>query len=250
MNKSSFFQLNSSILPFVGSILILLLLLCLYVPTTQSAVLVKNKLWKKDTVLNVVFLDGNPKLHQLVKSIAPQWLQQTSLSFQFFSNLSSAPKQTHIRISFNLHSGSRLGNHQDYQSKTATMNLFDLVSNQTSDSGAQRLILHEFGHALGFEHEYRSSYWPYDTKVIEQIIVDCYPKMELIGYSSQTAKQRCQTINAPINSKLAYLTAYDEGSIMNYPMSFILKDGGEKNIKAAINLSTLDHYAIQLWYGK
>ncbi len=221
-----------------------------YSLSPKTAVLIKDKQWQKNMVLNVVFLDGSSDLHQLVRQTAPEWLQNTSLSFQFFDQLNQAPTQTHIRISFKLHSGSTLGDHQDYVSKTPTMNLFDLTSKHISDSRAQRLILHEFGHALGFEHEYRSRYWPYGERVIKQVTANCYPKMELIGYSPQLAVTHCKDINATINSSLAYLTAYDENSIMNYPISFEQKDGSNKQIKAAVSLSILDRYAMERWYGR
>jgi len=227
-----------------------ILILLFFSLSGQSAVLIKNKQWQKGMVLNVIFLDGNKELHNLVKTTAPQWLQNTSLSFKFYNNLAAAPQSTHIRISFNLHSGSQLGDHGDYLSKLSTMNLFDLTTGQISDSAAQRLILHEFGHALGFEHEYRSQYWPYNHQAIQQIIVACYPQMELIGYSKQSARTHCNEINAPVDPNLAFVTAYDESSIMNYPMSFIQLDGNEKRIKAALKLSLLDHHAIQQWYGK
>ena len=216
----------------------------------KAAVLIKDKQWQRGMVLNVVFLDGPSDLHQQVKDIAPDWLKSSSLSFQFFDQPSKAPIQTHIRISFTLHNGSQLGDHRDYTSKYPTMNLFELTSEQISENGAQRLILHEFGHALGFEHEYRSSHWPYGSAVLMHIVEDCYPKMETIGYSHLSAIKHCQEINAPVDSNSAHLTAYDERSIMNYPMSFNRENGLNKQIKPATALSILDRYAIQRWYGR
>lgn len=218
--------------------------------TGHSAVLIKSKQWPQGSVLNVVFLDGDKELHQLVQQIAPLWLDKTNLTFRFFSDLEHAPVQTHIRVSFTLHSGSRLGDHQDYLSKHATMNLHALSLNQLSDRGMQRLILHEFGHALGFEHEYRSGYWPYNDQPIEQIMQECQPKMVLIGFSQSTAVKRCRIVNAPVNSDTAYLTAYDERSIMNYPMTFLMSDGTTKQIVPAVKLSLLDRYSIQQWYSR
>ena len=214
----------------------------------QSAVLIKEKQWQKGMTLKVVFLDGSDQLKQLIKQTAPQWLEKTSLSFQFFDNLSLAPKSTHIRISFKLHSGSELGNHGEYLLKTPTMNLFDLTTGKMSASASRRLILHEFGHALGFEHEYRSQYWPYDYHSIDQITIACYPKMELIGYSKLSAIAHCKEINAPVDPDKYMATAYDEFSIMNYPMSVTLSSGDTKQIKASTKLSYLDQHAIQQWY--
>ncbi len=222
----------------------------LFFTNTVAAVLVKDKQWPNGLVLNVVFIGGEQKTLRLIKKTAPLWLDNTGLSFRFYDNLASAPKQTHIRVGFNTHTGSVLGNHRDYESKYPTMNLFDLTTGRLSDKSSFRLILHEFGHALGFEHEYRNRFWPYGNQPINSLIKGCYPKMKLIGYSKMSAYARCQKINAPITDKSAFLTAYDETSIMNYPMSFTLDDGKEKNIEASNKLSFLDLNAIQRWYPK
>ncbi len=225
----------------------LAIVLAIFTLTAHSAVLIKDKQWAQNQTLNVLFLDGDLITQQLVKKIASQWLTNTNLKFNFYHDAKTAPKQTHIRISFLSHTGSQLGNHQDYLSQSPTMGLFDLSSNDISDNGSIRIILHEFGHALGLEHEYRSPYWPYGIQSIKQYIQDCLPKMQLIGYSPAGAKAHCQTINASIKIKKALLTAYDELSIMNYPSSFIF-DNTQYQIKPAVKLSVLDRHAIQQWY--
>ncbi len=207
-----------------------------------------EKQWPQNTILQVVFLDGTKEQQQIVEQVAPLWLVKSNLSFRFYGVLDDAPKETHIRISFLLQSGSRLGNHHDHHSRNATMNLYDLTTGQLSDSGANRLVLHEFGHALGLVHEFRSPYWPYGQTVLNEILVACYPKMARIGYSQQNAKIQCNKVNQPINPKKAQKTAYDEFSVMNYPTTFMTKNGLKKTIKAATHLSYLDQYAIQNWY--
>ena len=232
----------------IAKITLSLVLLILYLAPAAGAVLIKDKQWPQNMVLNVVFLDGNQEQHQLIRKIAPNWLNKTNLSFRFYNDLASAPNNTHIRISFLLQSGSRLGDHQDYLSQDATMNLFDLSTGRLSKASAKRLILHEFGHALGLTHEYRSPYWPYGEKVLMQILHNCYPKMERIGHTKQEAVSRCETINRPVDPKQARKTAYDEFSVMNYPATFTTINGTNKTIKAHSKLSYLDQYAIQLWY--
>ncbi len=213
-----------------------------------SAVLVKNKQWQNHQAIRVLFLDGDRTLHQKVIDIAPQWLQGTGLSFRFYHDFKSAPSTTHIRISFKQHNGSQLGDHGDYLSRHPTMNLSQLAKEQLSDSGMQRLILHEFGHALGLEHEYLNPYWPYDQSFLQDLLNNCYPKMQAIGYQSNEAIQHCQKINQPLNKRETLATAYDEASIMNYPIRWTDKDGIKRRIKASTQLSYLDHYAMQLWY--
>ena len=216
----------------------------------NSAVLSKAKQWPKGSKLNIVFLDGKTEHHELVKQIAPQWIEGTSLTFKFFSKPSQAPKQTHIRVSFKLLNGSRLGDHQDYESTLPTMNLFGITLNNRSLKTKTRLILHEFGHALGLEHEYRSRYWPYGSEPIDKLINDCFPQMKLSGHNEHEAREKCLQVNAPLTREEAEFTAYDEQSIMNYPMAFKLENGVEKQISISTKLSFLDKYAIQKWYAK
>ncbi len=170
--------------------------------------------------------------------------------FKFFSDPRSFPADKHIRISFASHSGSILGNHADYQSDHATMNLKGLLQPHLGEREIKRLILHEFGHALGFEHEYRSKFWPYGNAALQQIRERCYPQMESIGYDESSARSHCDKINSPLNNRNALTTAYDERSIMNYAMSFTQNDGKVKTIPANFELSLLDKYAIKRWYPK
>jgi serralysin len=216
--------------------------------SASSGVLQKDKQWPQNQILNVVFLDGKHELKTLVKHTASKWLENTNLSFNFYDKITDAPIETHIRVSFLLQSGSRLGDHKDYLSKLATMNLFDLANGKLSQEGEKRLVLHEFGHALGFIHEYRSPYWPYSQSIIDKIQQDCMPKMMRIGYSKSEASSRCQIVNQPINKKLVESTAFDEFSVMNYPVTITLSNGQDKTIRAHSALSYLDKYAIQLWY--
>lgn len=215
---------------------------------SHSAVLVKEKRWHNHSTLNVVFLNGKPDLHDKIKMLAPLWLEGTSLKFRFFDSLDTAPDETHIRISFTSHNGSRLGDHGEYKSSFATMNLVDLMSQDISERSIQRIILHEFGHALGFEHEYRNSNWPYGQHVIQTFTEECIPRMRQIEQDAEIAEQRCQDINQSISKKLALTTAYDERSIMNYPASFALENGFTKKIEATYTLSILDKHAIKSWY--
>ncbi|MGB0495266.1 MAG: hypothetical protein ACPGJI_02835 [Kangiellaceae bacterium] len=216
----------------------------------SAATLSSEHMWPQNSLLNVVFLDGNKDHKALVQSIADQWLSNTNLSFKFFLSAGDAPAKTHIRISFKSHSGSQLGNQKNLLSKEPTMNLFDLTSRQISNSGARRLILHEFGHALGFEHEFRNPNWPYKIEVLFEVVKQCIPKMERMGYSIVKAKSHCDEINRKLEANKTLSTAYDQNSIMNYALEFVGEKGNPVKIKANSELSYLDKYAIQKWYPK
>jgi len=227
---------------------VFLLLLVINSQIALSAVMVKKNLWPQNSQLNIVFLDGSEKLKSLVKTYSILWVKGSNLSLYFYSSLNNAPKNKHIRISFEHHTGSQLGNQKDNLSINPTMNLFALNSDQISDSGAKRLILHEFGHALGFEHEFRNPNWPYGQGAMTEILKECLPKMIFIGYSKNSALEHCLSISSKLDPKNILSTAYDESSIMNYALSFDNKNNSRINIKAQTVLSYLDRYAIQKWY--
>lgn len=226
---------------------VIFILKAAYLP---AAVLVKDKMWPKNFRLDVVFIDGEDWQKALVKKYAPLWTKNSSLSLKFYDGLRQAPKQTHIRISFSGYNGSRLGNHQDYLAKQATLLLSALNKKNLSETEARRVILHEFGHALGFEHEYLNPNWPYGRAAIDQLIAECIPRFQKINYSLEQAKLKCHQINQPLAADKVHATIFDEFSIMNYPQKIPLADGSIKKIKTATELSALDELAIERWYGK
>lgn len=226
------------------------LIISSFFQTAFAAVLVKDKMWPNHSVLNVVFIDGNKQQKQQVILYAPLWLVDSGLSLKFFDSFANAPDKTHIRVSFNSHTGSQLGNHGDYWSKQPTLLLNQLNQQDLPDASIRRLILHEFGHALGFEHAYRNPKWPFGQQAIDRQINDCTPRLEKIGYSYSEAQRKCVEINSPLIKHQVYTTIYDENSIMNYPQKIVLKNKKVKYIQAKTQLSVLDHLAIQQWYGK
>jgi len=232
------------------NLFVCLLLLATIYAKTEAAVLVKDKRWPAASQLNVVFIDGNPKLWQLVETVAPEWVENSSLSFRFFRGWHTAPQQTHIRVSFQSHNGSVLGNHHDFTSKQPTLVLSLLPQLLGDDAAARRLILHEFGHALGFEHEFLSPVWPYGRGSLQAVIEQCVKQMKALQPDSKQALQDCQRLNQPLAKDKVLHTVFDEFSIMNYPLTIQLGQGRTKRIKASSKLSFLDRYAISRWYGK
>ena len=236
--------------PALSRILTLLICLQLLPLPLKAAVLVKDKMWPKNSTLNVVFIDGTDAQKSLVKQFAPLWLEESSLKFQFFDSLSVAPKKSHIRVSFFSHTGSILGNHGDLLSQEPTLKLSELNDENLPIDYVRRFVLHEFGHALGFEHEYRNPDWPYGDAAIQVHIVECYPRLSKLGYSTAEASNRCQEINSPLNNSVINSTIYDEYSIMNYPQVIELTDKSTKRISAKTKLSVLDKLAMQRWYSQ
>lgn len=119
-----------------------------------KAALVKAAKWKSGDIITVSFLDGVPSIQEKVKQVAKTWVKpgmaNLRLDFRYDNN-------TDIRISFR-HRGSwsTVGTECRFVDKPdATMNYGWLDENST-DEELRRVVLHEFGHALGLIHEHQN----------------------------------------------------------------------------------------------
>ncbi len=110
-------------------------------------------LWMPGSTLRVRFLAGDPHVQARVEHYAHEWEAFANIKFEFAST-GEAP----IRIAFAMDDGSwsYLGTQalsfpdQD----TPTMN-YGWLTPETDDDEYARVVLHEFGHALGCIHEHQ-----------------------------------------------------------------------------------------------
>jgi serralysin len=121
----------------------------------DRAALVKGAKWSPGDVITVSFLDGDPAVQAKVKAVAQGWtvpgLARLTLSFR------SDTTDTDVRISFQYAgSWSVIGTTcASVPAGQPTMN-FGWLTPTTDDAEVQRVVLHEFGHALGLMHEHQS----------------------------------------------------------------------------------------------
>lgn len=125
---------------------------------TRAAVLDESK-WQPGTQIAVRFLEGDGRLRQRVRSVAEEWTgpDMARLGLDF---VDEGPAD--IRIAFRPGNGSwsYLGTDaQQIPAPQPTMN-YGWLTPESSDDELRRVVLHEFGHALGLIHEHQNPNTP------------------------------------------------------------------------------------------
>jgi hypothetical protein len=113
---------------------------------------VVGALWPSGQRLKVSFLDGEASVRRRVEERAVEWMDHANIAFEFVDDPAAD-----IRISFQQEgSWSYLGlvAHQ-IPSADPTMN-YGWLTPDSDDDEVSRVVLHEFGHALGAIHEHQN----------------------------------------------------------------------------------------------
>ena len=114
-----------------------------------------GKQWAKGQTLGIAFLDGSPFQRKKVIEKASEWLAYANIKFKF-----NAGAKAQVRISFRADPGSwsAIGvdclSAPDFPKDHPTMN-FGWLRDDTDDTEYRRVVVHEFGHALGAVHEHQ-----------------------------------------------------------------------------------------------
>ena len=162
-------------------------------------------LWPGGATISVCFLEGDPAVHKRIEPIAHEWSEYANITFNFVKG-----PRADIRIAFDPKGGSwsYLGVQSNgfWLFNRPSMN-YGWLKPETKEQEYRRVVLHEFGHALGLVHEHLSPSVtiPWDeAKVIEYF-------RRTNGWSEKDT--RFQVLN---RVKADRFTRFDRDSIMLY----------------------------------
>jgi serralysin len=121
----------------------------------DRAALLNGARWQSGDVIRIKFLEGDESLKQRVQEVAERWTApgMANLRLRFVDD---GPAE--VRIAFQQGDGSWsvLGTEcRTVPDDEPTMNYGWLTPNSEDDE-LQRVVLHEFGHALGLIHEHQN----------------------------------------------------------------------------------------------
>jgi serralysin len=160
--------------------------------------------WKKNT-LRVFFVDGNDYQRNKVTRFASEWSKYANVKFAVEANENASD----IRVSFKSGgSWSYVGTDAEKHKNQATMN-FGWFDEETTDLEFQRVILHEFGHALGLVHEHLSPVA--EIKWNKPVVIKYYK--DNFGWTENAVKQN---VFEKYSENQVNHTKYDPASIMHY----------------------------------
>lgn len=173
------------------------------------------KKWDNGRTLRVRFLDGDPAVQNKLAPFAHQWSDHANIKLVFGDD-----PDAEIRNSFKF-SGSwsylgtdALGTPKD----KPTMN-FGWLTPTTADDEYSRVVIHEFGHALGYYHEHQnpSTNIPWDKET--------FPKLYGGPPNNWSKAQVDQNLFRKYSRIISQLSEFDGESIMLYAIPNALTKG-------------------------
>lgn len=208
---------------------------------SDKAAVLRAAQWKPNTRITVTFLDGNDGLKARVRKVADEWVApgMAKLSFGWVNDPSA-----NIRIAFQQGNGSwsYLGTVcRQIPPPQPTMN-YGWLRNDSTEEELRRVVLHEFGHALGMIHEHQN---PNGGIKWNEAAV----KADLSGPPNNWTDEQIRTnVLNKYNPNAVTATEVDKDSIMMYPIPASWTDG---TFSADLNneLSQKDEDLIRLVYS-
>lgn len=216
-------------------------------------VVVLANLWALGQPIRVCFYGGSLPLRQRILNVAAEWFKHVNLGFDAAQVRDCATgDRSEIRIGFTepglwSYIGTDSIHPQLVQNNLASMNFGGWDFQPLDDPQFTGIVLHEFGHALGFHHEHQNPGTGCDTE---------YDWDKLYAWYFDSYKWSKQMVDQNLKPLMRDVSAYewstrDPGSIMVYRSNtkFLLKGEASKcNFRENHALSDFDRQGAQRAY--
>jgi serralysin len=178
---------------------------------TTKAALQKDSKWKSGDTIRIAFMEGDDKLQRRVRDVAMRWVAPGMANLQLSFTDSS---NSQVRVAFRAGNGSwsTVGTTcKQVAADKPTMN-FGWINSDSADDEVRRVVLHEFGHAIGLIHEHQNPVaaikWNRDAVIRELSGPPNNWSVEEIGFN----------VLNPASPDDVNATTLDPTSIMMYPI--------------------------------
>ncbi len=170
--------------------------------------LLTGKRWRNGRRLLIRHLDGDAAIHAKVERYAKVWEQFANLKLDF-----GEYHESQIRISYRLddQSWSYVGTDALSVSQDEHTMHFGWLKPETEDSEVERVVVHEFGHALGLIHEHQHP--EHKINWDKEAVYDYY-----CNTLKWTRAQVDHNLFAAQAARETQFSQYDAASIMHYPV--------------------------------
>lgn len=184
-------------------------------PITMA--MVTGKKWQVGRTINCAFMGGEKAVQDKIIVWAKEWEKYANLKFNFITDLQSA----NIRIAFDKKDGSwsYIGTDVLTIAKSEPTMNFGWLTVDSPDDEYSRVVLHEFGHAIGFihEHQHPTVGIPWNK--------DAVYKYYTSPPNSWSKESVDHNIFRKYSKSITQFSDWDKGSIMSYAVPKSLTDG-------------------------
>lgn len=212
----------------------------------------RGSYWEPGQTIRIKFLNGDEYLQNKVKQYASEWLKYSNLKFEWVGSNEIASIKIAFKWNGDEGSWSNIGKNSRRYSPSMNFGWFD---DNTSETEFSRVIIHEFGHALGFAHEHQNPTSPiqWNTTVV-------YGYYAQAGWDKEKVDHNILNKFSPDNVDY---TNFDEKSIMLYsfpsyltlngyssPWNIVLSDEDKVSANKLYPPDAVNPYRLELFPGQ